>query len=357
MMTKQVMLGMGLMIGGGIMLVAMLLQPNLSEPVQAPIPNPDPIQRVESPPLTVDMQTEQQVLEKKQAQREQEMAQAEVENQAFAKEHKAAELVAVQKSQAQEEVVGGLKVQTRPESLQQSQTQTVTTASQPAQSPPKQTVGQPTQTVKKSVDESKKPTPKSTPNQATQKALQKQSPKPQDKPKPAPVPTSHVVKAGDNLIRLSKTYNIPVSVIAEANNMGRHDPLQRGRTIKLPSAEQIKALEQKAQKREQEERDKQQALQKKREINDRLNEARREAKRLGINEGYSVQVTLATDQAKADEVAQSYKKAGYKVKTIKESRGVRVVVGNERSKEAALALKDKINNDSSLYSNGAWITR
>lgn len=49
------------------------------------------------------------------------------------------------------------------------------------------------------------------------------------------------------------------------------------------------------------------------------------------------------------------KAAGYKVKTSQTSRGVRVVVGPENGKVAALALKDKVNSDPKLKASNAWV--
>ena len=56
-----------------------------------------------------------------------------------------------------------------------------------------------------------------------------------------------------------------------------------------------------------------------------------------------MQVSLARNQAAADAIAKNFKSSGYQVKTIATSRGIQVVVGPERGKVAALALKDKIN--------------
>ena len=70
---------------------------------------------------------------------------------------------------------------------------------------------------------------------------------------------------------------------------------------------------------------------------------------------FGVQVALANDQAKADELAKKFQSAGYQVKTSATSRGVRVIVGPERGKVAALALKDKINSDPKVNTTSAWV--
>ena len=54
-------------------------------------------------------------------------------------------------------------------------------------------------------------------------------------------------------------------------------------------------------------------------------------------------------------IAQKLQAAGYKVKTTQTSKGVRIVVGPEKGKVAALALKDKLNNDSRVDVNSGWV--
>ena len=54
-------------------------------------------------------------------------------------------------------------------------------------------------------------------------------------------------------------------------------------------------------------------------------------------------------------MAKKFQSAGYQVKTSPTSRGVRVIVGPERGKVAALALKDKINSDPKVNTTSAWV--
>ena len=93
----------------------------------------------------------------------------------------------------------------------------------------------------------------------------------------------------------------------------------------------------------------------KREAQQKLREARQEVKQTDAKGDFGVQVALAGNQASADEVAKKFKSAGYQVKTSATSRGVRVIVGPERGKVAALALKDKINTDPKVNTTGAWV--
>ena len=88
---------------------------------------------------------------------------------------------------------------------------------------------------------------------------------------------------------------------------------------------------------------------------DNLRQARQTVKQTDVKGTFGVQVALATDQKKASEITQKLQAAGYKVKTTQTSKGVRIVVGPEKGKVAALALKDKLNNDSRVDVNSGWV--
>lgn len=88
---------------------------------------------------------------------------------------------------------------------------------------------------------------------------------------------------------------------------------------------------------------------------DNLRQARQTVKQTDAKGTFGVQVALATDEKKASEITQKLQAAGYKVKTTQTSKGVRIVVGPEKGKVAALALKDKLNNDSRVDVNSGWV--
>ena len=160
----------------------------------------------------------------------------------------------------------------------------------------------------------------------------------------------HKVVRGDGLIKLSRQYGVPVSALAQANNMGRDDPLPLGKTIKIPSKTQVARLERDAKER------KAQKIATER-AEKRLKEARQRGSDGNGNARYGVQVSLANNQTKADELAKKYRDAGYTVSTSQTSRGVRVLVGSEKNQDAAAALRDKIKNDSRVDGSGAWVKR
>ena len=156
---------------------------------------------------------------------------------------------------------------------------------------------------------------------------------------------------------------MPVEVLAQANNLTPSTSLQLGQNITIPSRKQVQRLEREAATTEQsraDKRQKEEALTKKsvdakRDAQQKLSEARKEVKETDAKGSFGVQVALANDQAKADELAKKFQAAGYQVKTSTTSRGVRVVVGPERGKVAALALKDKINSDPKVNTTSAWV--
>ncbi|MGP4848321.1 SPOR and LysM peptidoglycan-binding domain-containing protein, partial [Marinobacter sp. 1Y8] len=183
------------------------------------------------------------------------------------------------------------------------------------------------------------------------------------KSEPPKSPSEYQIKKGDGLIKLARQYNMPVEVLAQANDLSPSAALQLGQSITIPSSKQVQRLEREAaaaeqareKKRQQEEALAKKSADAKREAQQKLSEARKEVKETDAKGSFGVQVALANDQAKADELAKKFRAAGYQVKTSATSRGVRVVVGPERGKVAALALKDKINSDPKVNTTSAWV--
>ena len=183
------------------------------------------------------------------------------------------------------------------------------------------------------------------------------------KNEPPKSPSEYQIKRGDGLIKLARRYNMPVEVLAQANNLSPSAALQLGQSITIPSSKQVQRLEREAaaaeqareKKRQQEEALAKKSADAKREAQQKLSEARKEVKETDAKGSFGVQVALANDQSKADELVKRFQQAGYQAKTSRTSRGVRVIVGPERGKIAALALKDKINSDPKVDTTGAWV--
>ncbi|MGE8560506.1 MAG: SPOR domain-containing protein [Acinetobacter sp.] len=70
---------------------------------------------------------------------------------------------------------------------------------------------------------------------------------------------------------------------------------------------------------------------------------------------WMVQVALAANEANADAVASKLRAKGYKVTKSPTSKGVRIMVGPSKDRDAADAARKKINNDASLNMKSAWV--
>lgn len=70
---------------------------------------------------------------------------------------------------------------------------------------------------------------------------------------------------------------------------------------------------------------------------------------------WMVQVALAANEANADAVAAQLRAKGYKVTKSPTSKGVRIMVGPSKNRETADAARKKINGDESLNMKSAWV--
>lgn len=302
-MNKQVILGISLMIFGGAMIMALATSPKDDKNTQTHEITGE-IARPVVEPLTADIETETRLLEQKRKQREAQVARLEEETKALLIAQEQARNKAIKK-QREEAVL--TSVQTRPESIELA----------------------------------KKKEAQARQKQAEQRQAEKQK---QDDIINAKKTGKYTVQAGDNLIRLAKEYGISVSVLAKANDLSDNATLHKGKVLKIPTSAQIKALQADVKAQEQ-----------KAAADARLREARQNTSKSANKGTYAVQVALAVNQEKADELAKKFKAQGYRVKTTPDRRGVKVIIGPERSKEAADALRTKISHDKSVGAMNAWV--
>lgn len=87
----------------------------------------------------------------------------------------------------------------------------------------------------------------------------------------------------------------------------------------------------------------------------KLEEERGRAILEGDNKAWMVQVAIAANQANADAVVAKLRAKGYKVKTSQTTKGVRVMVGPEKGRSAADALRNQVSKDASLNAKSAWV--
>ena len=150
--------------------------------------------------------------------------------------------------------------------------------------------------------------------------------------------------------------------------MTRSDVLRAGRSIKIPSASQVARLERDNKAREakaKQEAAKSEASKssdttknKSTEKSDtKKSDTKTETKSQNpqMSGRYTVQVAISPDKEKVDEIVKQYRAAGYRVTTSSTSRGLRVLVGNEKTEDGAKALRKKIADDSRVSAPGAFV--
>ena len=400
--SKQALLGTTVLLGGSVLLYATMHQV-LNAPAKPAVnsqqviakPTTDKQSAISNEPLTADIATEKNLLAQKQKEREQRVAAQEQQAQQYMTEQQRIEAEALARSRAENQLYAN-KNATNTNSVVAS---SVTAITQPVVKPrPVDTVAAPPQTqaaVPNTVQNTAQSQSAAQTRSATQTKEQAATPKPAVTApavaQPQPVakatpnnPGTYQVKAGEGLIGLSRRYNVPVDVLASVNNLNTTSSLRVGQTITIPTAAQVNRITQQTQAREQqrqnemarkkqeaqlkEQKRQQEIAQKKLEAQqqaqkkqafqaaqDNLRQARQTVKETDAKGTFGVQVALATDEKKANEITQKLQAAGYKVKTTQTSKGVRIVVGPEKGKVAALALKDKLNNDSRVNVNSGWV--
>lgn len=400
--SKQALLGTTVLLGGSVLLYATMHQvlnapakPAANSQQVIAKPTTDKQSAISNEPLTADIATEKNLLAQKQKEREQRVAAQEQQAQQYMTEQQRIEAEALARSRAENQLYAN-KNATNTNSVVAS---SVTAITQPVVKPrPVDTVAAPPQTqaaVPNTVQNTAQSQSAAQTRSATQTKEQAATPKPAVTApavaQPQPVakatpnnPGTYQVKAGEGLIGLSRRYNVPVDVLASVNNLNTTSNLRVGQTITIPTAAQVNRITQQTQAREQqrqnemarkkqeeqlkEQKRQQEIAQKKLEAQqqaqkkqafqaaqDNLRQARQTVKETDAKGTFGVQVALATDQKKANEITQKLQAAGYKVKTTQTSKGVRIVVGPEKGKVAALALKDKLNNDSRVDVNSGWV--
>ena len=398
--SRQALLGIGMIIGGSVMLYAMVQQigdSNKSQPASAMVDKPS-AEPTSAQPLTTDIETEKRILAQKQKERAARVAEQERRAKQFLTEQEAAEAQALAKARAESEQYLASSKPSVEDNVKESVKDSATTESadnstnkdttknalaKPASTPAKvetdsaeakkkalveqqeakrQAAIKEQAAVKKSAEAKQQAAAKKQ-AEALVAAQKKREADEAAKKEPPKSPSDYQVKKGDGLIKLARQYNMPVEVLAQANNISPSTALQLGQNITIPSRKQVQRLAREAANTEQASeanRQKEEALAKKsadakRDAQQKLQEARKEVKETDAKGSFGVQVALANDQAKADEMAKKFQSAGYQVRTSPTSRGVRVIVGPERGKVAALALKDKINSDPKVSTTSAWV--
>lgn len=361
MISKQIVLGITLVIGSGVAFFALAKNDaQTTKSVQTPqqIPSDTKVAKPVVQPLTADVATEEKLLAEKQRAREAHTLQMQKQAAALLEEQNNARKQALEKasaeangrmtndtqtvsadSAAKSELIAAPTVQTRPEAIE---------AARKAEEAKKaaETLKNSEQEMK---DEKAKTTDKPTENKAENKKEDKNT---QTK---APVKAgTHDVQRGETWQGIANRYGISVAALVEANGMTRNDILRAEHRIKIPSASQIARLERDNKAREAASKDdNKKSDNQSQSKTDKKIESKSQSSQ--TSERYMVQVAISPDKDRVDEVVKKYRDAGYKVTTSNTSRGLRILIGNEKTEEEAKALRTKIAADSRVPSSGAFV--
>lgn len=361
MISKQIVLGITLVIGSGVAFFALAKNDTqTTKSVQTPqqIPSDTKVAKPVVQPLTADIATEEKLLAEKQRVREAHTLQMQKQAAALLEEQNNARKQALEKasaeangrmtndtqtvsadSAAKSELIAAPTVQTRPEAIEAARkAEEAKKASEMLKNSEQETK-----------DEKAKTADKPTENKAENKKENKNT---QTK---APVKAgTHDVQRGETWQGIANRYGISVAALVEANGVTRNDILRAERRIKIPSASQIARLERDNKARESASKDgNKKSDNQPQSKTDKKTESKSQSSQ--TSERYMVQVAISPDKDRVDEVVKKYRDAGYKVTTSNTSRGLRILVGNEKTEEEAKALRTKIAADSRVPSSGAFV--
>lgn len=351
MISKQLLLGIGLVLGGGA-LVGVLNSGGDKQPAQQEYQGEVAYPKVE--PLKQDIQTEKHLSEQKKKERE---------NNTLAQEQEAKEFVEEQERAKQLGLTTGTANtnSTTPATSTTSTTNTINASVNSVvsevsamlpdmQTTPTTQASQPSDTTEAVVvqprPEAIVATKKAEENRRRQQARAKQQ------KINATKKDQHIIARGDSLSKLSAQYGVPVSTILSANNMRSSDMLIAGDILIIPgkNGKKAKASQAVTAKKSTDKKPTNNTSQ-------TAKKAKKSDSARHVKPFYSVQVSLADNEAKANELAKKYRQAGYKVQTSKTNRGVRVLVGSASNAEEAKKLKAKLDKDNRVNSGDAWVKR
>lgn len=361
MISKQIVLGITLAIGSGVAFFALAKNDaQTTKSVQTPqqIPSDTKVAKPVVQPLTADVATEEKLLAEKQRAREAHTLQMQKQAAALLEEQNNARKQALEKasaeangrmtndtqtvsadSAAKSELIAAPTVQTRPEAIE---------AARKAEEAKKAA-----ETLKNSEQETKDEKAKTADKPTENKAENKKEDKNTQTKAPVKAGT-HDVQRGETWQGIANRYGISVAALVEANGMTRNDILRAEHRIKIPSASQIARLERDNKAREAASKDdNKKSDNQSQSKTDKKTESKSQSSQ--ASERYMVQVAISPDKDRVDEVVKKYRDAGYKVTTSNTSRGLRILIGNEKTEEEAKALRTKIAADSRVPSSGAFV--
>lgn len=326
--NKQRWMGGVVLLGGGVLLAALLLKGNEeikhvgAEPQTStspklhakPKPSAQEGQMVQLQPLAVDVETEKRLLEEQRRSREKAVAEQEARAAEFLAMQQQAEADAARKAAAEYAAINARRAA--------AQESSDNIPPEVAGSDGK-TKGQQTDT-KKSVDTAKA--------EADKKAAE----------------TKRQVEADKKAAEAKKQ--------AEADKKAAEAKHKAEAEKKAAEAKHQAEADKKAEAKKHAEAEKKTAEAKHKADAEKKAEAEKARELLeNGDKKWMVQVALAANQANADAVVSKLRAKGYKVTTSPTSKGIRIMVGPAKDRDTADAARKKITSDSSLNMKSAWV--
>lgn len=363
MISKQVLLGTVLALGGAVVFFSMVNNEPSEQGESTHIATTQTSKPVVQP-LTADVATEEKLLAKKQQERQEYELQVQKQTELLLAEQEKARLNALDKadletnkkraevnisaeSASKSEMVAIPTIQTRPEAIEaakQAEEKRLAEESKRLEQDKKQEKTDTSDNKKTSAskqDEQKR-------SQATKPAgvETKTESKKTDEKKSRASLSDYEIKTGETWTSIAKKHGVSVAALTQANGMGRNDTLYAGRTIKIPTSSQKTEDKRVKDSRSNETKNTESKAR---------NNGENKSEKASKTAKYSVQVAISPDRAKVDELVEQYRAAGYQVSTSNTTRGIRVLVGGEQDEAAAKALRSKIIKDDRVKSAGAWV--
>lgn len=324
--NKQRWMGGVVLLGGGVLLAALLLK-GKEEIHQNQVPAPNQLvesvqqgnaapEAVQLQPLTVDVETEKRLLEEQRRSREKAVAEQEARSAEFLRTQQQAEAEAARRAAEEYAAMNANR----------------TGAQQSSDNIPPELIE----------DEKAKALRLAEDKKAEQKKLEQQKAK-----------TEQTTAEQKRLADEAKKK-------AEAERLAADKKLAEKKAAEKKAAEDKRKAEDAKKKSEAEKlaADKKAADEKKRKAEEAKKKAEADKARELLENGdkqWMVQVALAANEANADAVAAKLRAKGYKVTKSPTSKGIRIMVGPSKDRESADAARKKINNDPSLNMKSAWV--
>ena len=326
--NKQRWMGGVVLLGGGVLLVALLLKGQQEIKQQKPSTQVDSAGQVEEQhqplqPLTLDVQTEQRLLEEQRRQREKSVAEQEA---------RAAEFLAMQQ---QAEADAARKAAEEYAALNAHRT-----GQQSSDNIPPELVEDEKEKAKRLAEEKV---------EAQKKAEKLKADEAQN--------LAQMAEAERKALDAKK--QAEEKKLAEKKEADEKQKAEEKKLAEKKLADDKRKAEEKLKAEEERKAAEKKAAEEKRKAEEAKKKAEAEKARKLLegeeHKQWMVQVALAANEANADAIAAKLKAKGYKVTKSQTSKGIRIMVGPAKDREAADVTRKKIASDDSLNMKSAWV--